>query len=168
MIFMPLQGLSQGVQPIIGYNYGAKKYERVKTAFKLAVTYATIFVLAGFVLVQIFPGAFIAVFRNEQGPLMDMGIRILRISALILPVLGFQFITSTFFQAIGKPVQGTILSLSRQILFYIPLLLILPGFFGINGVFFSMPLADICSATLSIIFMYREFKLFALQARTSR
>jgi putative MATE family efflux protein len=158
IIFMPLQGLNQGAQPIIGYNYGAKKYTRVRKAYKLAVLYGTVFVIAGFILLQIIPGFFISVFRNEQGPLMDMGIRALRICTLFLPFIAFQIITSNFFQAIGKPLWGTILSLSRQILFYIPLLLILPPIFGIFGVYSAMPAADFLSIILSAIVMGRELK----------
>jgi putative MATE family efflux protein len=158
IIFMPLQGLNQGVQPIIGYNYGAKQYSRVKEAYRLAVLSGTVFVCLGFALVQLFPGICIALFRNEEGPLMDMGIRVLRISTLCLFFLGFQFISANFFQSIGKPLQGTILSLSRQILFYIPILLILPRFLGIDGVFFAMPSADIGATILSAIIMRIEFK----------
>jgi putative MATE family efflux protein len=158
IIFMPLQGLNQGVQPIIGYNYGAKQYNRVKEAYRLAMLSGTAFVCVGFALVQLFPGVCIALFRNEEGPLMDMGIRALRISTLCLSFLGFQFISANFFQSIGKPLQGTILSLSRQILFYIPILLILPRFLGIDGVFFAMPSADLGATILSVLIMRTEFK----------
>ncbi|GHV53725.1 MATE family efflux transporter [Spirochaetia bacterium] len=158
MIFMPLQGLNQGVQPIIGYNYGAKKYGRVLSAYKLAVVSGTVFVAIGFLVVQLFPGFFIALFRNERGPLMEMGRSALRICTIFLPFLAFQIISSNYFQAIGKPVQGTILSLSRQILFYIPLLLILPLKFGIYGVYSAMPAADSLAIILSAIVMIREIK----------
>ncbi|MDR0876736.1 MAG: MATE family efflux transporter [Treponema sp.] len=158
IIFMPLQGLNQGAQPIIGYNYGAKKYSRVRKTYKLAVICGTIFVTTGFLLLQLFPGLFIAVFRNEQGPLMDMGIRALRICTIFLPFLGFQIISSNFFQAIGKPLQGTCLSLSRQILFYLPLLFILPPRFGVLGVYAAMPSADFLAIILSGIVMSIELK----------
>ncbi|GHT69104.1 MATE family efflux transporter [Spirochaetia bacterium] len=158
MIFMPLQGLNQGVQPIIGYNYGAKKYGRVLSAYKLAVVSGTVFVAMGFLVVQLFPRFFIALFRNEQGPLMEMGRSALRICTIFLPFLAFQIISSNYFQAIGKPVQGSVLSLSRQILFYIPLLLILPRFFGIYGVYSAMPSADSLAIILSAIVMGREIK----------
>jgi putative MATE family efflux protein len=158
MVFMPLQGLNQGAQPIIGYNYGAKKYGRVRKTYKMAVFFSTIFVSLSFILIQLFPGFFIAIFRNEPGELMDLGIRVLRICTLFMPALGFQIISSNFFQAIGKPLQGTVLSLSRQILLFIPLLLILPRFFGILGVFSAMPAADVGSTTLSAIIIFREMK----------
>jgi putative MATE family efflux protein len=159
VVIMPLQGLNQGAQPIIGYNYGAKKYDRVRKTYKWAVISGSAFVCAGFLFFQLFPHFFIAVFRNEEGPLMDMGVTALRTCTLFLPAIGFQIITSNFFQSIGKPAPGTILSLSRQILFYIPLLLILPRFLGIRGVFFSMPIADLCSSTLSALVISRELRL---------
>ncbi|MDR1732185.1 MAG: MATE family efflux transporter [Synergistaceae bacterium] len=165
MIFMPLMGLNQGVQPIIGYNYGAKRYARVKETYRLAVLSATAFVSIGFAFIQLFPGPFIALFRNEAGPIFDMGVHALRICTMFLPIIGFQMISANFFQAIGKPIQGTVLSLSRQILFYIPILFVLPRFFGISGVFFAMPAADVCASTLSALVIWREFKnLNALEA----
>jgi putative MATE family efflux protein len=165
IIFMPLQGLNQGAQPIIGYNYGAKKYHRVRQTYKLAVSSGTIFVVTGFILLQLFPGLFIRIFRNEEGELMDMGIRALRICTIFLPALAFQIISANFFQSIGKPLQGTLLSLSRQILFYIPLLMTLPRFFGITGVYAAMPTADGCAIILSIVVMGLEMKrLKALDA----
>jgi len=165
IIFMPLQGLNAGAQPIIGYNYGAKKYHRVRQTYKLAVLSGTVFVVAGFTLLQLFPGLFIRIFRNEEGELLDMGIRALRICTIFLPVLAFQMISSNFFQSIGKPIQGTLLSLSRQILFYIPLLMILPRFFGVTGVYAAMPAADGCAVILSALIMRWEMKrLKALDA----
>ncbi|GHV74812.1 MATE family efflux transporter [Spirochaetia bacterium] len=159
VIIMPLQGLNQGAQPIIGYNYGAKKYDRVKKTYKWAVISATIFVSAGFILFQLFPHFFIAIFSKEEGELMDIGVFALRRCTLVLPVIGFQILSSNFFQSIGKPLQGTVLSLSRQILLYIPLLIILPQFFGIRGVFFAMPAADFGASILSAFVMARELRL---------
>jgi putative MATE family efflux protein len=156
IVFMPLQGLTTGAQPIIGYNYGAKKYRRVRQTYKLTVLAGTVVVAAGFIIIQIFPGIFIRIFRNEEGELLDMGTRALRICTLLLPVLAFQMATGNFFQSIGKAVQGTLLSLSRQILFYIPLLMALPPFFGITGVYAAMPTADFCSTVLSALIMRRE------------
>ncbi|MDR2393043.1 MAG: MATE family efflux transporter [Treponema sp.] len=158
IIIMPLQGLNQGVQPIIGYNYGAKKYHRVIQAYKLAVLWATLFVVAGFVLIQGFPRFFIAIFRNEEGELMQMGIRSLRACTLCLPLIGFQIISAQFFQALGKPLPGTVLSLSRQILLFIPLVLILPRLFGVYGIFFAMPAADLGASLLAVLMIGQELR----------
>ena len=158
IIIMPLQGLNQGVQPIIGYNYGAKHYDRVIKAYKLAVLWATIFVGAGFILIQGVPRFFIAIFRNEEGELMHMGIRSLRACTLFLPLIGFQIITANFFQALGKPIPGTILSLSRQILLFIPLVLVLPRIFGLYGIFFAMPAADLGASILAGLMIKQELQ----------
>ncbi|AEF86510.1 MATE efflux family protein [Treponema primitia ZAS-2] len=158
VFFMPLMGLNQGAQPIIGYNYGAKKYDRVLKTYKWAVIAGTIFITLGFLIIQIAPKMFISLFSNEEGPLMEMGIYCLRISTLLFPILGFQILTSNYFQAIGKPIQGTILSLSRQLLLYIPLLTLLPRFFGLKGVFFAMPAADFGAVIMSACFMMKELK----------
>jgi Na+-driven multidrug efflux pump len=131
----------------------------VKKTYKWAVICATVFVCAGFILFQIFPHFFIAIFSKEEGELMDIGVFALRICTLFLPVIGFQILSSNFFQSIGKPIQGTVLSLSRQILLYIPMLIILPRCFGIQGVFFAMPAADMGASILSAFVMARELRL---------
>ncbi|GHU38909.1 MATE family efflux transporter [Spirochaetia bacterium] len=158
VIFMPLQGLNQGAQPIIGYNYGAKKYGRVRKTYLMAVAGGTIFVFFGFILFRIFPRAFIAVFNNKDTELIKMSVYALKVCTIVMPLWGFQIITSNYFQSIGKPVQGTLLSLSRQVFFYIPLLFILPKFFGIKGVFFSMPLADTGAVILAAAIMFFELR----------
>jgi Na+-driven multidrug efflux pump len=131
----------------------------VRRVYRLAVQSATAFVVCGFILLEAFPGLFIAAFRNEAGPLMDLSVRALRIVSLALPVVGFQIITSNFFQALGKPLQGTVLSLSRQILVFIPVILILPRFIGLEGIFFTFSISDVCAATLSALVMRHEWKL---------
>ncbi|MDR2194520.1 MAG: MATE family efflux transporter [Treponema sp.] len=158
VIFMPLQGLNQGAQPIMGYNFGAKKFSRVRKTYKWAVVSGTIFASAGFIIAELFPAFFIGIFSKDTGELLNLGVRCLRISVLLFPAIGFQIITANYFQAVGKPGQGTLLSLSRQILFYIPLLFLFPAFWGINGVFFAMPIADMLSTLLSALVMSVELK----------
>ncbi|MDR2587827.1 MAG: MATE family efflux transporter [Spirochaetales bacterium] len=158
VLIMPLQGLNQGVQAIAGYNYGAKKFDRVRRTYWLAIKCATIFVAAGFILFEFFPRVFIAAFRNEEGPLMELGVHVLRVVSIALPLIGFQIITSNFFQAIGKPVQGTILSLSRQILFFIPIVIFLPRLVGLEGVFLTFPISDVLASSLAALVMRREVK----------
>ncbi|MDR1903834.1 MAG: MATE family efflux transporter [Treponema sp.] len=160
LFFMVVQGLNMGAQPIIGYNYGAKKHDRVRKTYKWTVLSATLFMIVSFLLLQIFPGQCISLFHNEEGPLMNMGIYCLRISALLFPVIGFQMVTANYFQAVGKPLQGTILSLSRQFLLYIPILLVLPRIFGLDGVLFAIPLADLGAAIISVGFIFLELKRF--------
>jgi putative MATE family efflux protein len=158
VFIMPLQGITQGAQPIIGFNYGAKKYDRVIKTYKWAVIAGMAFITTGFLLIQISPKFFVALFLNKEGAFMDMSIYCLRVSTMFFPLIAFQIVTAQYFQAIGKPVQSTILSLSRQLLFYIPLLLLLPKIFGLPGAFFSMPAADILSVILSVFLMGFELK----------
>jgi Na+-driven multidrug efflux pump len=98
---------------------------------------------------------------------MDMGIHTLRVCTLMMPVVGFQIVTSNFFQALGKAAKGTLLSLSRQILFFIPLVLILPRYMGLEGVFFTFPIADFCAAALSAFVMRHEWKELKMKAQAA-
>jgi Na+-driven multidrug efflux pump len=158
MAFMPLMGLNQGAQPIIGYNYGAKKYDRVRHTFILALIAATVFISACFLLIQFFPKIFISIFNSEEGPIMSTGVYCLRVSTTLFPALGFQVLSANYFQAIGKPLQGTILSLSRQLLLYLPLLLFLSRAFGLRGIFFAMPAADLGAILITAYFMLKELR----------
>ena len=160
LFMMPLHGLNQGAQPIIGYNYGARRYDRVRTAFKYSVLAATAFVTLGFLVIQLFPRLCIAAFCKDDPKLIDLGAEAIRICALMFPVVGFQVMSSTLFQSIGKPVEGIVLSLSRQALLLIPLILVLPRFFGLYGVYIAMPLADLAATLLSAFLVLREMRRF--------
>jgi putative MATE family efflux protein len=164
VIIMPLMGIGQGAQPIIGYNYGAKQYDRVKRCYKLALLACTVILFAGFLLAQLAPAFCFSLFSKDTGSLRDLGILTIRIITSLAPIIGLQMMSGQLFQAIGKPVQAAILSLSRQILFFIPMVLFLPVLFEniglrpIYGVYCTFPLADFCSAFISGIFVYRQFK----------
>ena len=164
VIMMPLMGIGQGAQPIIGYNYGAKQYDRVKKCFKLAVIACTVFLSCGFIVAQLAPGFCFSLFSKDTGSLRELGILTMRICTSMFPFIAFQMMGGQFFQAIGKPVQASILSLSRQILFFIPSILFLPVLFEalnirpVYGVYCAFPLSDFCSSIISGIFVFREFK----------
>jgi putative MATE family efflux protein len=158
LVSMPLQGLTQGSQPIIGYNYGAKLYSRVLKTYKWALLSAFIFTVIAYALIQLFPHVLFRIFTKEKGELLEIGVKCLRISLLLLPITGFQMISSNFFQAIGKPLQSILLGLSRQVICWIPLLVILPRFWGLNGVFYAMPAADGVSSILTLCFIMIELK----------
>ena len=157
MIFMPMMGIGQGAQPIIGYNYGAKQYDRVKKCFKLAIIACTIFLTTGFLIIQIFPGFLFSLFSKDAGNMRELAVLTMRICTSMFPIIAIQLIGGQFFQAIGKPVQATIVSLSRQILF-LPLLFESIGIRPLYGVYWSFPLADFCASIISAVFVYREFK----------
>ena len=150
LMIMPLFGINQGSQPIIGYNYGARQFNRVRETYKLAVIIATIITTFGFIIIQVFPSFFIKLFNNTEPELISFGITALRRFTLFLPLIGFQIVSSNYFQAVGKPTHSALLSLSRQVLILIPALLILPKFMGLK--------ADLVSSIITGIFIYYELK----------
>jgi len=157
ILFMPVVGVSQGAQPIIGYNYGAEEYDRVKETLKKAIIVATCMVLINYVIIHIWPAQIIGLFNKEPW-LIALTEPAMLVYFTMMPVIGFQIICSNYFQAVGKPVHSTILSLSRQILFFIPLLLILPNYWGIEGIWRTPPIADSCAVILTAILITREMK----------
>ena len=164
VIMMPLMGIGQGAQPIIGYNYGARQYDRVKKCFQYSFLACTCLLTVGFMVTHLAPGFCFSLFSKDTDSLRELGMLTIRICTSAFPIIAMQMMGGQLFQAIGKPVQGTILSLSRQILFFIPALLFLPVLFGaiglrqIYGVYWTFPISDCLSAILSGFFIYREFK----------
>jgi putative MATE family efflux protein len=159
MILMPIFGISQGVQPIIGYNYGAQKFDRVIETLKLAALSATTVALLGFLTIRFFPHQLIMLFSKEDTALIAMGVVALRTYLLFLPLVGLQIVCSQYFQATGKPKQAMFLSLSRQVLLLIPAIIILPRYFGLNGIWMAGPVADFGATTLTLVWISREVKL---------
>lgn len=158
LMFMPIVGLSQGAQPLIGFNYGARQYDRVKETVKIAVIAGTGIALAGYLAIHIWPAEIVGLFSKGDTALTDTTARAMKVFLALFPVVGFQIVCTNYFQAVGKPVQSTILSLSRQVLLFIPLLLILPHFWGINGVWRTAPIADGLSVLLTAALFYLEMK----------
>lgn len=158
ILLMPIFGINQGSQPIIGYNYGAKNYDRVKKAFLLAITAATTITIIGFVVTRMFPSQLIALFNSKDKELVNIGANGMKIFFTMLPLIGFQIVSSNYFQATGKPKQAMLLSLSRQVLMLIPAIIILPRFFDLNGVWMAGPTADFFSSLLTGTFILIELK----------
>ncbi len=151
-------GISQGSQPIIGFNYGAKQYERVRGVYRLAITWNLVVSGIGFLLFQLFPRHIISIFGTGEPLYFEFAIRFLRIFLFMVIINGVQLLSSNFFAAIGKPVKGVILSLTRQVFFLVPLLLILPLFFGIDGIMFSGPVADFAAFLVTMLLIRREMR----------
>jgi len=151
-------GLSMGCQPIIGFNYGAKQYARVKETYRFAIIWAIIVSALATVLFQGFPELAIGLFGSGNALYMEFATKFMRIFLLLVIVNGVQLISSNFFSAIGKPLKGVLLSLTRQCFALIPMALILPLFMGIDGLMAAGPVADGVAFILSLIVVIREFR----------
>ncbi|HAN09152.1 MAG TPA: MATE family efflux transporter [Clostridiales bacterium] len=158
LMIMPIIGINQGSQPIIGFNYGAKKYDRVKETFKLAIFAATTLSVIGFILVEVFAVPLVQLFNRTDTELIDFTVYALRVFLIMLPIIGFQVVSANYFTAVGKPKQSAFLSLSRQLIFFIPAILILPLFFGIHGIIIAGPVADFLASIVTGIWIYKELK----------
>ncbi|KKG12810.1 MATE family efflux transporter [Methanosarcina sp. 2.H.A.1B.4] len=157
---MPMFGIIQGLQPIVGFNYGAKNFERVRETVKLAILTTTVMSVAGFLILYLFPEQLFGIFsRNLQ--LIAEGKSAVRIVVLATPLIGFQVVGAALYQALGKAKPSLFLSMCRQILFLIPLVLVLPKYLDLFGVWAAFPLADFLAFTVTLIMVIREFKLLA-------
>jgi Na+-driven multidrug efflux pump len=158
MLVMTIISINMAIQPIVGFNYGAGLYCRVREAVMLAIKYATVVATVGWLICMLIPGAVISVFNANNMELREAGIMGLRIYCAVLPVVGYQIIASSYFQAIGKARLATLLSMLRQIIVLLPLILILPHFIGLKGVWIANPVSDVVAAVVSFILFRREFK----------
>ncbi len=158
LYFSVVIGLAQGLQPIASFNYGAKQYDRVKYAYGLTVRYAVSVSACAFVLFQLFPRQIISVFGDGSEEYFLFAVRYFRIFLFATFLNGVQPVTATFFTAIGKPIKGVFLSLTRQILFLLPLIVIFPLFLGIDGIMYAGPIADLVAGAVAIGMMVLEMR----------
>lgn len=159
MIFFSLViGLSQGLQPIASYNYGSARYNRVRETYKKSVCIATLLSLIAFLCFQFFPRQIIEIFGSGSEEYFQFAEKYFRIFLFFTFINGIQPVTANFFTSIGKATRGIFLSLTRQIIFLLPLLFLLPAIFGIDGVMYSAPIADFAAAILAILFARKELK----------
>lgn len=157
-------GLAQGMQPIIGYNYGAKKYPRVVMALWMTICVGTCITILGFLGMQFLPYQIAGMFTTDlvMGDLVVSG---MRIYTLLFPLVGFQVIVSNFFQSIGMPKMSIFLSISRQLLFWIPFVLVLPSIYGLNGIWYAMPVADGLSTLVTAFMLWYYYTKLPLDSR---
>lgn len=151
-------GIGVGSQPILGYNMGAKKPKRIKETYYLAVTYATVISSIGWLLCVLFPGTILQIFGTEDALFTHFAIRCLRIYMGGIFISGFQIISTSYFQATGQAVKASVLSMMRQVILLIPAILILPVFFGLDGILYSGPVADLLAGVIVGIFAIIEMK----------
>ena len=151
---MIVMGINQGMQPIAGYNYGAQRNDRLMRVLKLSMIAATAVTTTGFLIAEIFPRECARLFTSDD-QLLDMSAHGMRIVMFTFPIIGYQMVVTNFFQSIGRASVSIFLSLSRQMLFLLPMLIILPQFFGADGVWLSMPVSDTVASVVTAIVMVK-------------
>lgn len=158
LIIMSIIAINQAAQPIIGYNHGAKSYKRVKQTLNLAILSAVIISSFALVIIELFPENIIKLFTSDSSELISIGSNGLRIYLIMLPIIGYQIVGANYFQAIGKAKISMMLSLLRQVIILIPLILIIPQFWGLTGVWIAGPIADFISFIITFILLNRALK----------
>ena len=157
MFLMPIFGLSQGMQTIIAYNYGAKQEKRARKTLFIGILYGTILLTIGFVLIKLIPEFFVGIFTKDE-TLMKMAIEGININLVTLPIVGISVLGSVYFQSIGQAKKAMFLSLLRQVIILIPIIIILPKTYGLKGVWASQPISDFLAMFIVGLFLYKEFK----------
>ena len=164
IFIMIVIGLNQGMQPIAGYNYGAQDYHRVLKVLRYTLLWGTLITTTGFLIGELLPELCVRAFTTDE-ELTDIAVKGMRIVVIFYPLIGMQMVTTNFFQSIGQASKSIFLSLTRQLLFLIPLLLTLPQFWGVKGVWLAMPISDAIAcivAGIMLITAYRKFKKLAV------
>lgn len=159
LFVMIVMGLNQGMQPIAGYNFGAQQYHRVNQALRLTIYGATAVTTTGFLVGELMPELAVSIFTTHE-ELIRLSATGLRIVVIFFPIIGFQMVTSNFFQSIGMAGKAIFLSLTRQLLFLLPCIILLPLFWGSIGIWWSMPISDLAASIVAGIMLYRQFKIF--------
>ena len=157
LFFMFVIGINQGMQPIAGYNYGAQKYDRMMRCLNLSILSATAVMTFGWLLAMLFPGAMARIFTTDQTQIA-MAAEGIRINMMLFPVIGFQAVVTNFFQCIGRVKISIFLSLSRQLLFLLPLVLLLPTVWGLQGVWASLPASDGVASVVTAFVMWNYMR----------
>jgi Na+-driven multidrug efflux pump len=166
-VVMVVIGLNQGMQPIAGYNFGARKFDRIIRVLKLSIITATVITTAGFVVGTFFAETCVTPFAKESPELIAAAAHGLNIQVMCFPLIGFQIVSTAFFQSIGYAGKSIFLSLTRQMLFLLPAILIIPMFMDnkVDGVWYAMPFSDAMATIVSVIMLWHQMKAFkALQA----
>lgn len=158
MFMMPVFGLNQGMQTIISYNYGAKQFERAKKTLILSIIVSIVILSFGFLVVQVYPEVFVGIF-NKDSNLMEIAVRGININLITLPIMGISIIGPVYFQCVSKVKHSMFLTLLRQFILFIPLIIVLPIRFNLDGVWLAQPIADFIAMIIVLLFLRREFKM---------
>ena len=170
IVFAIVIGLAQGTQPIESFNYGARNFSRVKKAFRLAIVAGGSISIVAFIFFQLMPKQILGLFANSNASdgYYEFGAKFFRTFLFFTWLNCIQPISSTFFTSIGKSIKGVFLSLTRQIIFFIPVLLVLPRFFGIDGILYTGPIADILSSVVAVLMVLVEFRAMSMMQELDR
>ena len=158
-IQVPIVVISQSFATISSFNYGARQYLRVKKILGITIMWTTILSLIAFIPMMFFPRYFLNIFSGDP-ELIEMGVLPLRILTIFFPLVGMHMVSASFFQSLGKAIQSLLIILTKQFLFLIPAIYLLPKIFGLNGVWLAMPAADFLSLSIAGIFIFYEMKTF--------
>lgn len=158
LLFLPVIGIGEGVQPLIGYNFGSGDHSRVIHAVKLALLWAFTFFFLSFSIIMLFPGQLVSLFNRESAELMRMTVRGMRISYMCLPLLSVTIITSFTLQALGRARASLVLNLCRQVVFWIPFIIVLPMIWGLDGVWMSFPISDTLGSILAASILWKQVR----------
>ena len=170
-VFMPIVGIAQGAQPILGFNYGARQFHRVRNCLKLANKSATVIACIGFVIFMAFPELILKIFVNPENPnydeLINMGTSATRWLVVAFPAVGYQIAGASLFQAIGKAKQAIFLAFSRQVIFLIPMVIVLSKMLGLTGVWLSFPASDVTSYIVTLLMVRHEMRILTRMESSS-
>ncbi len=156
-LIIPINGLVQAFQPIVGYNYGSEDYARVKSTIKLSAIVTSCYGLFVLLIVQLFPDFLVSIFSNDV-ELITLGSKIIRIMNLTLPIMGIQYLGTIYFQAIGKPTMSLLLLLVNQFIFFIPILILMSTLYGLNGIWFSFPIGSLLTFMITLVLVRKNIK----------
>jgi putative MATE family efflux protein len=168
LIIMAIVAINMASQPIISFNYGAKSYQRVKDTFRIAIIAATVIAVFAFLMVETLPSGIVKLFNSKDAGLLEYGKEGLRMCMFALPFVGFQVVAGNFFQSMGKAQIAVLLTLLRQVIILIPLLFLLPRYFGLHSIWMAMPVSDFLSATIVVFFIVNQWKKLTALAATQQ
>ena len=167
LIISFVMGVCMGMQPIVGYNYGAKRYDRLKRAFWLSSLVATVVCILGCLGAQLFPEAISRMFTNDE-TLVEASNTVLRLTTLAFWAVGFQVVTTNLFQSLGEAGKSIFMSLSRQVVFLMPFLFTLPAAMGYKGVWLSFPSSDVCATIVAVVLLVMQMRKINSMTAQSR
>lgn len=158
LIIMTIVAINMASQPIIGFNYGAKSVHRVKETLRISLIAATLISIAAFIFIESIPGTIVRLFNSDSIELYNISVHGLRLAVMLFPFVGFQVVASNFFQAIGKARFAMFATLFRQVIALLPLLFILPEFWGITGIWLAFPFSDLAAAIVVAVMLVIQWR----------